>query len=48
MGKPGLSEADKQLIAQLIRPINERLTNIQNRLTNVEERLEQIEKLSNY
>ena len=40
MGKPGLSEADKQWIAQLIRPINERLTNIENRLDVLEKRYE--------
>ena len=37
MGKSGLSEADKQWIAGLIRPINERLTNIENRLDVIEE-----------
>ena len=37
MGKPGLSEADKQWIAGLIRPINERLTNIENRLDVLED-----------
>ena len=50
MPKSGLTEADKEWIAGLIRPINYRLTNIENhvesidnRLTNVENRLEAIE-----
>ena len=47
MSSNGLTEADKQWIANLVistvKPINERLTNIENRLTNVENRLEAIE-----
>ena len=47
MPSNGLTEADKQWIANLVistvKPINERLTNIENRLTNVENRLEAIE-----
>ena len=43
MGKPGLSEADKQWIAGLIRPIQKDISEIKDRLDNVEKRLEQIE-----
>ena len=46
--KSGLTAADKEWIADLVistvKPINERLTNIENRLTNVETRLDVIEK----
>ena len=44
MGKPGLSEADKQWIAGLIRPINERLTNIENRLDVLEEDMKNVKE----
>ena len=43
MGKPGLSEADKQWIAGLIRPIQKDISEIKDRLDNVEKRLEHIE-----
>ena len=43
MGKQGLSEADKQWIAGLIRPIQKDISEIKDRLDNVEKRLEQIE-----
>ena len=50
MGKSGLTEADKEWIAGLVRPIQkdiseikDRLTNVENRLENVENRLEAIE-----
>ena len=36
MPKSGLTEADKAWIAGLIRPINDRLTNIENRLEAIE------------
>ena len=44
MGKPGLSEADKAWIASLIKPINERLTNIENRLDVVEQDIKAIKE----
>ena len=43
MGKPGLSEADKQWIAGLIRPIQKDISEIKDRLDNVEKRLDRIE-----
>ena len=50
MGKSELTEADKEWIAGLVRPIQkdiseikDRLTNVENRLENVENRLEAIE-----
>ena len=36
MPKSGLTEADKEWIAGLIRPINDRLINIENRLEAIE------------
>ena len=44
MGLSGLTAADKEWIAGLIRPINDRLTSIENRLENVENRLDVVEK----
>ena len=44
MGPGGLTAADKEWIAGLIRPINDRLTSIENRLENVENRLDVVEK----
>ena len=50
MGPSGLTAADKEWIAGLVRPIQkdiseikDRLTNVENRLENVENRLEAIE-----
>ena len=43
MVKSGLTEADKEWIAGLVRPIQKDISEIKDRLTNVENRLEAIE-----
>ena len=44
MGKPGLSEADKQWIAGLIRPISEDVRSLKEDMAEVKNRLDVVEK----
>ena len=44
MGKPGLSEADKQWIAGLIRPISEDVRSLKEDMAEVKKRLDVVEK----